>query len=203
MQAETACAKVLVVDPQELVQLGLRALFDRCDWIDRTFCATDPAVAVAIARQHRPHVIMLSRTLGETSSVELAHRLAEASPAARIVLLSDDAIVDRGLASMFGATAVLSKRAPAALVLDTVRRALASRLPTGPVRFVSLPSALSAREAEVLQQLARGLSNPEIAHLLHLSPHTVKQHTSALYRKLGAKNRAQAAGLARERGLVA
>jgi len=55
----------------------------------------------------------------------------------------------------------------------------------------------------VLQHLAAGLSNPEVAQQLNLSRHTVKQHTSVVYRKLGVKNRAQAASRAQELGLVA
>ena len=59
------------------------------------------------------------------------------------------------------------------------------------------------RELDVLQHLASGLSNPEVAASLNLSRHTVKQHTSAVYRKLGVRNRAQAASRAQELGLVA
>jgi two-component system response regulator DesR len=61
---------------------------------------------------------------------------------------------------------------------------------------------LSPRELDVLQQVSSGLSNPEVANLLNLSRHTVKQHTSAVYRKLGVRNRAQAASRAQELGLL-
>jgi ATP/maltotriose-dependent transcriptional regulator MalT len=62
---------------------------------------------------------------------------------------------------------------------------------------------LSTRERAVLQQVASGLSNREVGASLHLSRHTVKQHTSAVYRKLGVRNRAEAASRARELGLLA
>jgi ATP/maltotriose-dependent transcriptional regulator MalT len=61
---------------------------------------------------------------------------------------------------------------------------------------------LSRRELDVLQQLVPGLSNREAATVLHLSRHTVKQHTCGLYRKLHVRNRAEAASRARELGLV-
>jgi two-component system response regulator DesR len=62
---------------------------------------------------------------------------------------------------------------------------------------------LTARERDVLVHLARGLSNPEVASALNLSRHTVKQHTSAVYKKLGVRNRAEAASRAQRLGLAA
>ena len=62
-------------------------------------------------------------------------------------------------------------------------------------------TALSPREREVLDLIAGGSTNREIAAALHLSPHTIKEHTSGLYRKLGARNRAEAVQRARRLGL--
>ena len=62
---------------------------------------------------------------------------------------------------------------------------------------------LSEREREVLGAIAAGQTNREIAQTLYLSPHTVKEHTSALYRKLGARNRAEAVQRAQRIGLLA
>jgi two-component system response regulator DesR len=62
---------------------------------------------------------------------------------------------------------------------------------------------LSEREREVLELIAAGYTNKEIAEELYLSPHTVKEHTSALYRKLGARNRAEAVQRAQRIGLLA
>ena len=62
---------------------------------------------------------------------------------------------------------------------------------------------LSQREREVLDLIAGGSTNREIAAALHLSPHTIKEHTSALYRKLGARNRAEAVQRAQRLGLSA
>jgi ATP/maltotriose-dependent transcriptional regulator MalT len=61
---------------------------------------------------------------------------------------------------------------------------------------------LSRRELDVLEHLVQGYSNPEVAQVLHLSRHTVKQHTCAVYRKLAVRNRAEAAAKARQLGLV-
>jgi two-component system response regulator DesR len=63
-------------------------------------------------------------------------------------------------------------------------------------------AALSSREREVLDLIARGSTNREIAAALHLSPHTIHEHTSSLYRKLGARNRADAVQRAHRAGLT-
>jgi two-component system response regulator DesR len=70
-------------------------------------------------------------------------------------------------------------------------------------RSEALPASLSPREREVLALIARGATNKEIAERLYLSPHTVKDHTSSLYRKLGVRNRAEAAQRAERLGLNA
>ena len=64
------------------------------------------------------------------------------------------------------------------------------------------PPTLSPREREVLDLMARGSTNREIAAALHLSPHTIHEHTSSLYRKLGARNRADAVQRAARLGLT-
>jgi two-component system response regulator DesR len=64
------------------------------------------------------------------------------------------------------------------------------------------PAQLSVREREVLDLIATGATNREIADRLFLSPHTVKEHTSAVYRKLAVRNRAEAVRQAQERGLI-
>ncbi len=66
----------------------------------------------------------------------------------------------------------------------------------------ALPITLSGREREVLERIAGGATNREIAASLHLSPHTVKEHTSALYRKLEVRNRAEAVQRAQRIGLL-
>jgi two-component system response regulator DesR len=71
-----------------------------------------------------------------------------------------------------------------------------------PKSSMSSDVKLSRRELDVLQHLASGLSNPETAATLNLSRHTVKQHTSAVYRKLGVRNRAEAASRAQALGLI-
>ncbi|MEU5060162.1 MULTISPECIES: LuxR C-terminal-related transcriptional regulator [unclassified Streptomyces] len=98
-------------------------------------------------------------------------------PYVKVVLLSGEGRMSAALASAHGARVFPKDERPAAM-------------------------RLSKRELDVLQHLVLGLSNPEVAAVLNLSRHTVKQHTAAVCRKLGVRNRAQAASRAQELGLV-
>jgi two-component system, NarL family, nitrate/nitrite response regulator NarL len=119
-------------------------------------------------------------------------------PAVRplLVLTDDDAIAaDRTVAG------VLPREAPASRVLAAVHaiaEGLFVRMPPGPA-----PRLLTAREAEILAQIARGLSNKAIARRLGISAHTVKYHLEAVFSKLGVNSRAEALSQGIQRGLVA
>lgn len=195
---------VLVLEQHELTLLGLRALLGSRQWVSRCFAASDPQLALAIARRHQPALILVNQACGSGSGLRVAASLRRAVPFARIVLLSSSGRLDRRVAEDYGVDATLLTTAPAASVIELCKSLLDGKRPSkrGPGRG-DIDYALSPRETEVLEKLSQGFTNPEIAGLLHLARDTVKQHTSAVYRKLGVRNRTQAASLAREHGLVA
>jgi two-component system response regulator DesR len=112
-----------------------------------------------------------------------------------------DGRIPAALAASLGAVGALSKNlTPGAIQLAVKHVAEGGRVfPKGQ----AAPAVkLSRRELDVLRHLAAGMSNPETAASLQLSRHTIKQHTSSVYRKLGVRNRAEAACRAQELGLL-
>ena len=118
-----------------------------------------------------------------------------------ILLLTQADAVAPSTVRASGAAGFISRGWAAGDLLQAIRRASAG-LATQPCRPPA-QSNLSARQNEILQLIADGATNGEIAIRLYLSRDTVKQHTSALYRKLGARNRTHAVQTARRQGLIA
>ena len=128
--------------------------------------------------------------------------IREASPQTRVLLISGAGRISPSVARAAGASGFISKDWGAADVVKAVRMvALGSEVFAGGGAGDEV--GLSDREREVLALVATGATNKEIAATLYLSPHTVKEHTSAIYRKLGVRNRAEAVKSAQTLGLVA
>lgn len=193
--------RILVVDEHPLLLAGLRAVLTEAPWVENCLVADSAEAAMQIARRHYPQVVLVSTSLGGRSGPELCRTLRERMPHVRVVLMFGDGRMPAALASSLGAVAALSKNmAPGAILMSIKHVAEGGRVfPKG----TTTPAAkLSRRELDVLHHLADGLSNPETAASLKLSRHTIKQHTSSVYRKLGVRNRAEAASRAQELGLL-
>lgn len=195
--------RVLVVDDCELVQAGLRSLLAQEAWVEMCYSAGAAETALELTRRHRPHVVITELALGAESGLHLARRLRAASPHIRIVLMSSQGRVSASEATAYGAAGFIPKNIPAQGIVSAMRQVAFGGRVFPRREDESARVSLSPRERDVLRHLVSGLSNPEVAAELFLSRHTVKQHTSALYKKLGVRNRAQAASRARELGLVA
>jgi DNA-binding NarL/FixJ family response regulator len=194
--------RILVVDDYEIVRDGLRLVFSRQDWVARCIGAATGAAAVDLARRYTPHVALIDLDLGPEPGLDVCRALLREHPGMQIVLMSGSGRVSRAAATAAGARGFFPKEWPSHAIVAAVRRVSAGR--TLFLRSDELEPAqpLSRRELDVLQQLVNGLSNQEAAAALYLSRHTVKQHTSSLYRKLGVRNRAEAASVAQRLGLV-
>jgi two-component system response regulator DesR len=123
------------------------------------------------------------------------------SPSTRILLISGAGRMSPAAARAAGASGFVSKDLEAREVAAAVRMVGMGMTMFAPKSDQPEP-LLSEREREVLEEIAAGSTNREIAQRLYLSPHTVKEHTSALYRKLGARNRAEAVQRAQRIGLL-
>jgi DNA-binding NarL/FixJ family response regulator len=195
--------RVLVVDEHEVTSAGLRAVLADLPWVESCLVASSADAALRIARRHHPQIILISASLGGRSGPELCCTLKEQTPHIKVVLMSGEGRIPAELALSLGAASALSKHMSIGAITSLVKQVAegARVFPKAPTPAPSL--RLSRRESDVLQHLAAGLSNPEMAIVLNLSRHTVKQHTSAVYRKLGVRNRAEAASRAHGLGLLA
>ena len=194
--------RVLVVDDHEVVHWGFRVLLGEQSWVERCLSARTGAEALELVRTFSPDVALVDLFLAGESGAELCEAIRAASPSTRVLLISGAGRMSPAAARAAGASGFVSKDAGAAEVAGAVRRVGSGMTAFAPKAEQPAP-LLSEREREVLELIAAGSTNREIAERLYLSPHTVKEHTSAVYRKLNARNRAEAVQRAQRIGLLA
>jgi two-component system response regulator DesR len=166
--------------------------------------AGSAAEALAMADRYEPHVALVDLCVGDESGLDICRSLLSARPAMSVLLMSGAGRITPGVARAAGAHGFVSKEWKAAAMIEAVRLAMVGRpVFTKQGDDCTPAESLTRRERDVLLHLARGLSNPEVASVLNLSRHTVKQHTSAVYKKLRVRNRAEAASRAQRLGLAA
>ncbi len=194
--------RVLVVDDHEVVHWGFRLMLGEQPWVERCLSARTGEEALALAQRYEPDVALVDLFMGDESGADICERLRARSPNTRVLLISGAGRIMPTAAKAAGAAGFVSKDWPASDIAAAVRMVglgmsvfRPNESPPGP--------ALTDREREVLDLIARGSTNREIAGDLFLSPHTIKEHTSSLYRKLNARNRAEAVQKAQRLGLIA
>jgi DNA-binding NarL/FixJ family response regulator len=193
--------RVLVVDDHDVVHWGFRVLLGEQPWVERCLAARTGAEALELTRSFTPHVALVDLFLSGESGAELCASIREQSPSTRVLLISGTGRMSPATARAAGASGFVSKDSDAAEVAIAVRR-VGLGMTMFPPKGEQPAPLLSEREREVLDLIATGSTNREIAQRLYLSPHTVKEHTSVLYRKLGARNRAEAVQRAQRIGLL-
>ena len=193
--------RVLVVDDHDVVQWGFRVLLGEQPWVERCLAARTGAEAIELVERFRPHVALVDLFLSGESGADVSMSIRRASPSTRILLISGAGRMSPAAARAAGASGFVSKDLEAREVAAAVRMVGMGMTTFAPKSDQPAP-LLSEREREVLDLIAAGSTNREIAQRLYLSPHTVKEHTSALYRKLGARNRAEAVQRAQRIGLL-
>ncbi|MFF8982972.1 response regulator [Streptomyces globisporus] len=212
--------RVLVADDQAVVRTAFSGLLNTQDDIEVVGEAEDGEQAVLGAAELRPDVALLDIRMPRLSGIGAAREIVAASNGATKALMLttfglDEYVYD---ALTAGASGFLLKDATFPELLHAVRvvaggHALLAPEITGRLiaefarQRVSAPpqrsiDGLTAREAEVLVLIARGLSNADIADRLTITDHTVKTHINRLFAKMGLRDRAQAVILAYELGLV-
>ena len=194
--------RVLVVDDHDVVHWGFRVLLGEQPWVARCLAARTGAEALEILREFPADVALVDLFLHGESGADVCDSIRRASPVTRVLLISGAGRMSPAAARAAGASGFVSKDWEAREVARAVRMVGLGATVFAPTAEQPAPP-LSEREREVLHLIAAGLTNREIGEALFLSPHTVKEHTSAVYRKLGARNRAEAVQRAQRVGLLA
>jgi DNA-binding NarL/FixJ family response regulator len=196
--------RVLVVDDHEIVNWGFRVLLTREPWVERCVIADSGTQALAYARRYQPHVALVDVFLGEESGVDVARALRQAVPGTRILLTSGATKVSNKAVRSAGAFGYVSKSwRPDDLARAIRMVGLGLKLSPPEADESAAESQLTPRERKVLELIARGRTNGQIAADLCLSLHTVKQHASAIFRKLDVHNRAEAVQTGERLGYLA
>ncbi|WP_432009842.1 response regulator [Streptomyces cucumeris] len=212
--------RLLLCDDHAVVRAGLRALLASTDGIEVVGEAGSGEEALAVAARVRPDVVLMDLQLGDgMDGVAATRRLttppededtedAAATPRVLVLTMFDtDADIARAIEA--GATGYLLKAERPDELFAAIHDAASGRTALSPpvadrvmARMRSPRPTLSARERDILRQLARGLGNREIARALFISEATVKTHLGRIYGKLGVETRAGAVAVANERRLL-
>ncbi|MFE0368630.1 response regulator [Streptomyces tendae] len=218
--------RVLIADDEPMIRAGVRAVLATDPDIDVVAEAADGRDAVELARRHRPAVAVLDIRMPGVNGIDAAAEIRATVPDTSVIMLTtfgeDDYILEAlgggaagfliksgepeelvaGVRAVAEGAAYLSPKVAARVVAHlaaTGAGALAGRRSAARRRVAEL----TAREGEVLALLGGGLSNGQIARRLHVVEGTVKAHVSSILARLGVDNRAAAAVVAHEAGIIA
>jgi len=210
--------RVLLADDQDLVRVGFRMILETQPDVQVVGEAGDGVEAVAATRRLQPDVVLMDIRMPNLDGLQATKQIVAARSGSRVVILTTfdlDEYVYQALTA--GASGFLLKNAPPERLIDAVQVVAAGDALLAPSitrrvieQFARLPPpggtqalvGLTDRERQVLQLIARGLSNAEIAEQLFVSDATVKSHVAHLLAKLQLRDRVQAVVLAYESGLV-
>jgi DNA-binding NarL/FixJ family response regulator len=206
--------RVLIVDDHEIVREGLQILLSEESGFEVVGMAGDSEDAVALVTKHTPDVVLMDLVMPGLDGIETTKRVLSASPSTRVLVLTtyaeDQRVMD---AIQAGAIGYLLKDVLKLELLNAIRSAAAGKpaLHAEAQQFLMrqitgsdapLHNSLTAREFNILQLIAEGKSNKEVALALHLTEGTVKGYVSTIFDKLGVADRTQAALYAVKHGLV-
>ncbi|TMK81980.1 MAG: response regulator transcription factor [Actinobacteria bacterium] len=207
--------RVLIVDDHPVTRDGLRSALSTSDEIEIVGEATNGPDAVKAAKELDPDIVFMDVRMPGMNGIEATKAIRENDPNAKVILFTvEESQASVGDAIRAGVAGYLLKDSSAGELIHAAKRAQEGGAVIAPAltrkfieeaEFIHQPHEdvpLSPREKQILQRVANGATTKEVAHDLHISPHTVKTHLERIYEKLGANDRAEAVAIAMRRGLV-
>jgi len=202
--------RVVVADDHAVVRRGLAGLIEAAEDMTVIATATDGDMAVTLAREHRPDVVLMDLQMPGTDGVAATRAITGAVPDVEVLVLTSFSDTERILAALdAGAVGYLLKDAEPEDLLDGVRAVARGESPIHPraarqllrARAAGTRVELSPRETEVLRLVVAGLANKQIARRLGIAERTVKAHLTSTFQRIGVTDRTQAALWAQRHGL--
>lgn len=207
--------RVLIADDHALVREGLRKLLERDEGIEIIDEVGDGQGAINVARKVKPNVILMDVNMPGTDGIVATRVIKREMPSIKVVALTiyeDEEVVEMVKA---GVSAYVLKDVAGSELIDTIHRVMAGEVVIHPrvakrlVKEISRNNQkkeivkLTRRENDILTLLVKGSSNKEMADSMYISEKTVKNHLTSIFRKLGVKDRTQAAVFALKNHIVA
>ena len=199
----------LIADDHEVVREGLRLSLSRAPHIRVIGEAADGASAVSLAERRRPDVVIMDVRMPGMDGLEATRQLSEKAPDVAVLIFtaySERSLLGRGLES--GAKGYILKEAPHATLLRAIEKVARGESFVDPALMPSFLSGrdrddmLTGREREILQLLADGMSNADVAQRLFISQETVKSHVRHILAKLEADTRTHAVAIALREAII-
>lgn len=199
--------RLMLADDHSIILMGLKAVLEDCRNIEIVGTALSGKDAIRVFREERPDVLLLDYRMRDMNGDEVTRIILSSFPGARIIILTSyDLEADVRRAYDAGVRGYLLKETPLQELLRAVRSVHEGRtwFPDGILEHVTTKddAGLSKRQSEVLEMVARGLNNREIATVYGFTESGTKQHLRKIFNKLGAATRAEAVAAALRKGIL-
>ncbi len=200
--------RVLLADDHMVVRMGIASLLSFANGIEVIGEADNGLDAVKLAHELKPDVVLMDLQMPELNGVEATARIHADDPGAKILILTSfgtSAELKRAMDA--GAAGALVKSSSRTEIVDAIHGVMTGgQVMSNEIRhtienFSAMPE-MSPRQIEILNLVAKGFSNKEIAKIVGISPETVKEHVANIFSRIGASSRAEAATLAVNLGLI-